>query len=75
MFEAYIHDDVHDIVLGNGYSLGGTIYHNIAGNIGEDSIWRFGPKRPLQRYWQILIWWFGTGSPYVYIQLRNFGGF
>ena len=29
-----------------------------------------------KKYWWILIWQFGTGSPYVYyMRVRNFGGF
>ena len=30
-------------------------------------IWRLGPKWPLQRCWRILIWWFSTGSRYIYM--------
>ena len=38
----------------------------IAGYIGRNKIWRLGPKSPLQKYWQTLIWQCGEGSPYVY---------
>lgn len=35
-----------------------------ARNIG--GIWQLDPKWPLCNYWQILIWQFGTGLPYIY---------
>ena len=34
-----------------------------------------GSQWPLQKGWQFLIWRFGMGSPYVYMRVRNFGGF
>ena len=37
------------------------LYYPIARNIG--GIWQLGLKSPLQAYWWISVWWFGTGLP------------
>ena len=51
------------------------VYH-IAGNLVEikltvlsQMIWRF------KKYWQILIWWYGTVLSCVYMHGRTIGGF